>query len=78
MTKTRGLRSKQHIDPDKVKERKVAKEDLRTILQCGDEDGYVALIKKLKPGITPEELVSLVRRFREERANPQRGASRLP
>jgi hypothetical protein len=73
MTKGRGPRSKEHIDQEKIKERREARKDLRTIIECGDEEGFVALIKKLKPGITPAELVSLVQRFREERANPRRG-----
>ena len=72
MTKARGPRSKEHIDQEKVRERKETKEDLRALLDCGDEDAFVALIKKLKPGITPAELVSLVQRFREERAKRSR------
>lgn len=74
MTKSRGPRSKDHIDQEKIKEKREAKEDLRTMLDCGDEEGFVALVKRLNPGVTPEELVSVVRRFREERASPRRGA----
>jgi hypothetical protein len=74
MTKVRGPGSKDHIDRQKIREKREAKEDLRTLLDCGDEEGYVALLKKLKPGITPAELVSLVQRFREERANRHRGS----
>jgi hypothetical protein len=74
MTKVRGPSSKEHFDREKIREKREAKEDLRTLLECGDEEGYVALLKKLKPGITPAELVSLVRRYREERANRLRGA----
>lgn len=73
MTKGRGPRSREHIDQEKVREKREAKDDLRILLECGDEEGFVALIKKLKPAITPEELVSLVHRFREECANPRRG-----
>ncbi|HUH63319.1 MAG TPA: hypothetical protein VLZ50_09995 [Terracidiphilus sp.] len=73
MTKVRGPASKEHIDREKVREKREAKEDLRTLLDCGDEEGFVALLKKLKPGITPAELVSLVGRFRDERANRNRG-----
>jgi hypothetical protein len=71
--KARGPRSTEHIDQQKLREKREAKEDLRTLLECGDEDAFVALIKKLKPGITPAELVSLVQRFRAERAKRSRG-----
>ncbi|MGH9607354.1 MAG: hypothetical protein ACRD3N_16830 [Terracidiphilus sp.] len=72
MTKTRGPRSKGHIAQEKIAEKCEAKEDLRTLLESGNKDAYVVLIKKLKPAITPEELVSLIRRFREERAKRSR------
>jgi hypothetical protein len=73
--KMRGPRSRKHIDEDAIKQKNETKKDLRTLLICGDEDGYVALLKELKPHITPEELVSLVLRFREERANLSRGTA---
>lgn len=73
MTKSRGPRSREHIDREKIREQRETKQDLRTLLESGDEDASVALIKRLKPTITPAELVSLVRRFREERANRSRG-----
>lgn len=73
MAKMRGSRSKEHIDNEKIKEKRETKENLRTILDAGNEDAFVALIKKLRPSITPAELVALVRRFREERAKQHRG-----
>ena len=66
-------RSQEHIDKGKINARKQAKEDLRALLACGDEERYIALIKALRPNLKPEELVSLVRRFREERRNQSRG-----
>jgi hypothetical protein len=60
-------RSKKHIDEDKVKKREQVKRDLRDLLVCGDEEGYIAMLKALRPDIKPEELVHLVHRFREER-----------
>jgi hypothetical protein len=65
---------KKHIDQDKVKEQQEAKKDLHFLLECGDEEGFIALIKELKPMITPEELKRLVLQFREERQNPSRGS----
>jgi hypothetical protein len=70
--KTRGTRGKTHIDEDKVKMRQQVKKDLRNLLACGDEEGYIAMLKALRPDPKPEELVSLVRRFREERLNLSR------
>jgi hypothetical protein len=67
--KMRWSRSKKHIDEDKVKMREQLKEDLRTVMLAGDEEGYVALLKAVRPDLTPEELVSLVQRFREDRRN---------
>jgi len=66
-------RSQKHIDEEKIKARDQAKRDLQTLLDCGDEDGYVAMLKALRPNIKPEELVSLVDRFRTERRNRSRG-----
>lgn len=73
MGKTRGPRSREHSDQEKIKERRETKEDLRTLLECGDEEAFVALIKKLNPKVTPADLVSLIHRFREERARRYRG-----
>lgn len=66
-------RSQKHIDEDKVIARKNAKKDLRTLLESGDEESYIALLKALRPNLKPKELVSLVHRFREERRNQSRG-----
>ena len=73
MGKTHGPRSREHIDQQKIREKREAKEDLRALLDCGDEEAFVKLIKKLKPTIKPAELVSLIQRFREERAKWHRG-----
>ena len=67
--KMRWQRGKKHLDQDKLKLKEEAKRDLRTLMLCGDEKAYVALLKELKPNLTPEELKSFVLRFREERAN---------
>ncbi|HEU5350299.1 MAG TPA: hypothetical protein VFU55_01790 [Terracidiphilus sp.] len=41
-----------------------AQEDIRRLMEVGDEEGYVALVKALKPEITPDELVNLIEKFR--------------
>jgi hypothetical protein len=69
--KTRGVSSKKHIDREQVKMREKLKQTLRDLMLVGDEEGYVKLLKELSPDLTPAELVSLVRRFREERRNVQ-------
>jgi hypothetical protein len=76
--KMRWPRGKKNIDEQKVQERKEAKLDMRSLLLCGDEQGYVQLVKALRPETTPEELVSLVLRFREERRNLRLGTGNQP
>jgi hypothetical protein len=66
-------RSKKHIDEEKVAKKEQVKHNLRNLLDCGDERGYVALLQQLRPNIRPEELESLVERFRTERRNRLRG-----
>lgn len=36
-------------------------------MEIGDEEGYVALVKRLKPEIKPAELVPAIELFREYR-----------
>ena len=71
--KTPRPRSRMHIDEEKVREKERVKRDLRDLLDKGDEEGYVAMLKALRPSITPEELVHLVHQFRAERLNQSRG-----
>lgn len=76
--KMRWPRGKKHIDEQKVQERKDAKVDMRSLLLCGDEKGYVELVKALRPETTPEELASLILRFREERKKMRPGIGNQP
>lgn len=62
-----GTRGKKHIDQEKVDAKKQAGQDLRRLLELGDEEGYVNLLKALRPDLTPQQLVSFVEQFREER-----------
>lgn len=65
--------SKKHLDEQKVKAKAQAELDLQFLLECGDEDQYVAMLKAINPKIKPEELVSLVNHFRTVRRNRSRG-----
>jgi len=38
---------------------------LAELIESGDEEGYVALVKSASPNVTPELLVSLIEQFRE-------------
>jgi len=67
--KMRWPRSKKHLDEDKIKMREQLRNDMNALLFTGDEVGFVELIKELNPKITPEELVSLIQRFRQDRRN---------
>ena len=71
--KIQGSGRRKHIDDEKIKAKEQALKDLELLLETGDEDRYIDLLKALRPGITPGELASLVRRFREERLNRSRG-----
>jgi hypothetical protein len=55
---------KKHIDAEKVAQKAQAKRDLRDLMECRDEDGYVRYVKALNPDVSPEELVRLIELFR--------------
>jgi hypothetical protein len=58
---------RKHQDEEKIATEKQARENIRRLMDVGDEEGYVALVKKLRPDITPAELVAAIERFREYR-----------
>ena len=66
---------KKHLDQQKIEAARKAKERRRLLLETGDEEGYVALTKELKPTITPEELRAAIDRFREFRRLSSSGGS---
>lgn len=66
---------KKHLDQQKIEAAQKAKQKMRLLLEAGDEDGYVALTKELKPNITPEELRAAIERFREFRRLSSSGGS---
>ena len=71
---TKPPHSTRHIDQNKIRKREGVKERLRLALECGDEEGYIQLLKDLKPDLKPEELVARVAEFREIRKIRSRGA----
>lgn len=56
-----------HIDEAKVEEKAKAKKELRQMIETGDEEGYIARIKMLRPDLSPGDLVRLIELFREQR-----------
>ena len=56
-----------HIDASKIEAKQQILEDLRHLMDIGDEEAYVQLTKKINPKITPAELVEAIQRFREYR-----------
>jgi hypothetical protein len=56
-----------HLDPQRIEMKRKSEKRLSELLESGDEEGYVALVKSHQPNITPELLVSLIERFRERR-----------
>ena len=67
--------NKAHIDREKAKAKAKAGEDLKRLIETGDEDAYVAYLKRLAPNITSERLVSLIQEFRELRRKRASGSS---
>jgi hypothetical protein len=61
----RGKRK--HIDAEKVAAKAKAKADLETLFETGNETEYVAFVKRIKPDMTPSELVGFIESFREQR-----------
>ncbi len=58
---------KKHLDEEKAKAKREFKNQLAELLDSGDEEKYIAGIKRLKPAIKQEELERLVNLFREQR-----------
>jgi hypothetical protein len=57
---------KKHIDSEKVALRAQAKQELRALMDCRDENGYVGYLKALNPDVSPEELIRLIELFRQQ------------
>jgi len=66
---------KKHIDEQKRDAREKARRDLQQLIENGDEEGFVAYLKALKPDVTRRELIEFVKQFRDERARKQRGGA---
>jgi len=48
---------------------------LEALLQIGNEEEFVAMVKEAEPGIKPEKLVALIEHYREiRRQRAKRGA----
>jgi hypothetical protein len=58
---------KKNVDEHALAAKQQASADMRRLLESGDEEGYVALVKALKPGIKPEELVKVIELYRRHR-----------
>jgi hypothetical protein len=57
---------RKHVDAEKLAVKAKAKLDLRALMDCRDEDGYVRYIKSLNSDVSPEELVRLIELFRQQ------------
>jgi len=66
---------KKHIDERKREAREKARDDLQQLIEHGDEQGFVEYLKALKPDVTKEEMIELIRQFRDERSRKQRGGA---
>jgi hypothetical protein len=59
--------SKKNLDQQRIDEYNASLAELERLTEVGDEDGYVLLIKKLRPQISKAELLAFIGDFRETR-----------
>ena len=57
---------RKQIDERKGQARATARKVLRELLNNGDEQGFSAYVKLLKPNVMPEEMQKLLKLFRDE------------
>ena len=53
------------IEERKDEARKTARKMLREVLNRGDEEGFIACARLIKPGLTDDELKRLLKLFRD-------------
>jgi hypothetical protein len=53
------------LDERKNEARSMARKMVRGVLQTGDEQGFIACVKLLRPGITDDELKGFLKLFRD-------------
>jgi len=56
---------RQHQDEDKIASTRQTLANIAELRARKDEVGFVALVKKLRPGVTPDELEKLIETFRD-------------
>jgi hypothetical protein len=56
-----------HLDHQRIEMKRKSEKRLAELIESGDEEGYVALVKSANPNVTPELLVNLIEQFRERR-----------
>ena len=61
------MTSKKNLDQQRIDEVKATLAELERLTAVGDEGGYVALAKRMRPGISAAELLALIEKFRETR-----------
>jgi|GEM_PF-4186417 hypothetical protein len=59
-----GTRGTQHIDKEKARKEREVMDAMRMAIDCGDEEGFLELVKQAKPNLTRAELLSVQNQFR--------------
>jgi hypothetical protein len=73
--KGKWWRGDRHIDELRLQQKRSIREKLAEVLQTGDEQAYVELVKEADPNITRERLLDPIEKFREQRRqNASRGS----
>jgi hypothetical protein len=69
----RGPHSRKHINPDAEAAKRRDLERVSELVDLGDEDTFVSLIKTREPAISPSELLKRIELFRELKRLRSRG-----
>ena len=64
MARRRGTRGTQHIDKEKERKEAEVMDAMRLAMDCGNEDGFMSLLKQSKPDLMRAELLSIQTQFR--------------
>jgi hypothetical protein len=57
--------SKPHLDQKKIEQEKKNIAAMKEFIELNDEEGYVAFVKVIKPGISKDELKAAIELFRD-------------
>jgi hypothetical protein len=78
MTKHYWRPPRDYIDQEKIEAKKKILGYIKELMERGDEQGYIELLRKLNPKISNEEIEERLTQFREQRSVHPSDAWNLP